>query len=78
MMAHIENRSFEILNLKKHHEKLSSLLKSISIKIAPALQRSLNTRSKTFHYNVLCKHYHNGERNFLVNFNVIISALKRS
>ena len=33
---------------------------------------------KTFHYKVVSKLYCNSELNFLVNFNLILSALKRS
>ena len=33
---------------------------------------------KTFHYKVLSKLYRNSELNLLVNFDLILSALKRS
>ena len=42
----------------------------------PQSQVSLR-ESKTFHYKVLSKLYCNSELTFLVNFNYILSALKR-
>ena len=43
----------------------------------PQSQVSL-CEGKTFHYKIHIKLYHNSELNFLVNFNLNLSAFKRS
>ena len=44
---------------------------------SPQSQVSL-CEGKTFHYKIHIKLYHNSELNFLVNFNLNLSAFKRS
>ena len=67
----------------EHNVKIpSNLLSSLKIVIHPIvhlLQSQVSIQAvKTFHYKVLSKLYRNDELNFLVNFNLDLSSLKRS
>ena len=80
MVTLTEARSFEISKLKNSLEKSSSLpgvngVCDPSKLHLPQSQVSLR-EGKTFHYKVFSKFYCNGELNFFINLNLILSALK--